>query len=88
MVSKLLVAGLKPRGLSIEMGASSFPPVLLHSKGSSWEALAAWETAGWVITVRVSATHSQQQLSTIFMASAYKSQATSGTQWSVVVAGE
>lgn len=47
------------------------------------KALEAWETAGWVITARVSASHSQQQLSTVFMASAYKPRATPGTPWAV-----
>lgn len=87
LFSKELVAGHRPRWLSIEVGASSLPPVL-HPRGSSCEALEAWEMVGWVITARVSASHSQQQLSTIFMASAYKLQATPSTQWSVDVGEE
>lgn len=70
--SKERAAGHKLRWLRFEVGASSFPPVLLHPRGSSWE------TAGWGITTQVSAAHSQQQLSTVFMARAYKSQATPG----------
>lgn len=76
-----------PGGLVLRWEASSLPPVL-HPRGSSCEALEAWEMVGWVITARVSASHSQQQLSTIFMASAYKLQATPSTQWSVDVGEE